>query len=744
MRTRPLTAFLCLAALAAAPAAAQTKLLRFPDVHGDRVVFTYAGDLWLAPAAGGAATRLTAHPGLELFAKFSPDGRSIAFTGQYDGDEQVYVVPAAGGVPEQLTFYPARGPLNPRWGYDNQVVNWTPDGTRRPLPLAARRLGPVRLAPLHGAGGRRARPAAADADLGRRRPRARRQAHRLHPERPRLPHLEALPGRLAAGPLALRPRQPRLAQAHRPPAQRQPPDVDRRHDLLQLRPHRHPQPLRPGPRRRRRAAAHPEPAVGRALAGVGQPGADRLRAERRAVGLRRRRAARARPIPIAVPTDGLYNRPVAGLGRRADRGRGALAQGRARGLRGARRRLHGADREGRDAQPDRHLRTRTTSGRAGRPTGGRSPTSPTRAARTRSGSATRTARARPSSSPAAARRCATPRTGRRTASASPSATRTASSGCSLSPTSRSSRSTTTRSATDPRPDLVVGRRAPRLQRQRRQRLPLDLDLERRRRQDAAGDRRGLRRGRAGLGPEGQLPLLLLRARLRAAVRQRRLQLRGRAQRGDLRPGAAPRRAAPVPARERRGDGREGGREEGRREEGRQGRRSRRLHQDRLRRSRRARRARAGAVRGLQRPLRRRGQARLHQAPRLLPRPRAGAGAGEAPGLQLRGPQGDDARREGRRLRHLGRRHEDPGLAGGTVEPLRDRQGQGQQEDALDLGPGGRPRAGRGVGGDLRRGLAPLPRLLLRREHARLRLGGARRGSTGRCSPTSATARTSTT
>ena len=82
----------------AAPAYAQTKLLRFPDVHGDRVVFVYAGDLWTAPSAGGAATRLTAHPGLEVFPRFSPDGRWIAFTGQYDGDEQVYVVPAAGGV----------------------------------------------------------------------------------------------------------------------------------------------------------------------------------------------------------------------------------------------------------------------------------------------------------------------------------------------------------------------------------------------------------------------------------------------------------------------------------------------------------------------------------------------------------------------------------------------------------------------------------------------------------------------
>ncbi|HXG68895.1 MAG TPA: peptidase S41, partial [Blastocatellia bacterium] len=109
-------------------ASAQTKLLRFPDIHGDRVVFTYGGDLWTAPAQGGTATRLTAHPGVEVFAKFSPDGRWIAFTGQYDGDEQVYVIPATGGEPKQLTFYPARGPLTPRWGYDNQVYGWTKDG----------------------------------------------------------------------------------------------------------------------------------------------------------------------------------------------------------------------------------------------------------------------------------------------------------------------------------------------------------------------------------------------------------------------------------------------------------------------------------------------------------------------------------------------------------------------------------------------------------------------------------------
>ena len=109
-------------------AIAQTKLLRFPDIHGDKVVFTYAGDLWIASTSGGLAARLTAHPGVELFAKFSPDGKWIAFTGQYDGDEQVYVIPATGGVPKQLTFYPSHGPLPARWGYDNQVYGWTPDG----------------------------------------------------------------------------------------------------------------------------------------------------------------------------------------------------------------------------------------------------------------------------------------------------------------------------------------------------------------------------------------------------------------------------------------------------------------------------------------------------------------------------------------------------------------------------------------------------------------------------------------
>jgi len=124
-----LAAAAALAILPCVAAPPPTRLLRFPDVYGDQVVFCYGGDIWKASIQGGGAVRLTAHPGMEVFPRFSPDGRWIAFTGQYDGDEQVYVMPANGGEPKKLTWYPAEGPLPPRWGYDNIVYGWTPDGS---------------------------------------------------------------------------------------------------------------------------------------------------------------------------------------------------------------------------------------------------------------------------------------------------------------------------------------------------------------------------------------------------------------------------------------------------------------------------------------------------------------------------------------------------------------------------------------------------------------------------------------
>lgn len=135
MKTRPrglgsLLLLILLLGLFCAQALAETKLLRFPDLHDDRLVFVHGGDLWMARDSGGTAWRLSAHPGKELFPKFSPDGRYIAFTGQYSGDEQVFVMPAAGGEPVQLTWFPATGPLPARWGYDNQVMGWSADGER--------------------------------------------------------------------------------------------------------------------------------------------------------------------------------------------------------------------------------------------------------------------------------------------------------------------------------------------------------------------------------------------------------------------------------------------------------------------------------------------------------------------------------------------------------------------------------------------------------------------------------------
>ncbi len=112
---------------AQAPAASPTKLLRYPDVWQNQVVFCYAGDLWKSDFDGQNVVRLTAHPGLEQFPKFSPDGSMIAFTGQYDGDDQVYVIPSQGGEPRRLTYYPTTMGA-PRHGVDAQTLGWTPDG----------------------------------------------------------------------------------------------------------------------------------------------------------------------------------------------------------------------------------------------------------------------------------------------------------------------------------------------------------------------------------------------------------------------------------------------------------------------------------------------------------------------------------------------------------------------------------------------------------------------------------------
>ncbi|TKK67267.1 peptidase S41 [Ilyomonas limi] len=102
----------------AAIAQTDAGLLRYPDVSKTQIVFTYANDIWIVPKGGGTAIKLSSPPGIEAYPRFSPDGSKIAFSGNYDGNVDAYVMPTTGGVPVRLTEH----------GYPDRVVDWTPDG----------------------------------------------------------------------------------------------------------------------------------------------------------------------------------------------------------------------------------------------------------------------------------------------------------------------------------------------------------------------------------------------------------------------------------------------------------------------------------------------------------------------------------------------------------------------------------------------------------------------------------------
>lgn len=102
-------------------------LLRFPAVYGQQVVFSYAGDLYTVSLEGGTARRLTSDEnGYEMFPRFSPDGKFIAFTGQYDGNTEVFLIPSKGGTPKRLTFTATLGrdDVSDRMGPNNIVMAW--------------------------------------------------------------------------------------------------------------------------------------------------------------------------------------------------------------------------------------------------------------------------------------------------------------------------------------------------------------------------------------------------------------------------------------------------------------------------------------------------------------------------------------------------------------------------------------------------------------------------------------------
>ncbi len=120
MRTTRWTAFFFAVGFLGAEAHAQpvAGYYRSPALHDDTLVFTAEGDLWQVGTSGGEARRLTSHPGQETDAAISPDGREVAFTAQYDGPAEAYVMPLTGGLPERLTFEGQRA----------VVAGWTPDG----------------------------------------------------------------------------------------------------------------------------------------------------------------------------------------------------------------------------------------------------------------------------------------------------------------------------------------------------------------------------------------------------------------------------------------------------------------------------------------------------------------------------------------------------------------------------------------------------------------------------------------
>jgi len=112
------------------------RMVRTPDIHGDRVVFSAEGDLWLGSLTTGSAERITTHEGIEENPRFSPDGQWLAFTAGYDGGQDVYVMAAAGGSPRRLTYDPTGA----------EMVGWSPDGakilfrSRRAVPMVGPRL----------------------------------------------------------------------------------------------------------------------------------------------------------------------------------------------------------------------------------------------------------------------------------------------------------------------------------------------------------------------------------------------------------------------------------------------------------------------------------------------------------------------------------------------------------------------------------------------------------------------------
>lgn len=108
----------------------QTKLLQFPNASSSEITFSYAGDIFTVPISGGIARRITTAPGVESFPRFAPDGKTIAFIGNYDGNNEIYTIPNIGGEPFRLTYGVDLQNLPERMGPDKIIMQWTKDGKK--------------------------------------------------------------------------------------------------------------------------------------------------------------------------------------------------------------------------------------------------------------------------------------------------------------------------------------------------------------------------------------------------------------------------------------------------------------------------------------------------------------------------------------------------------------------------------------------------------------------------------------
>jgi tricorn protease len=96
-------------------------MMRYPDVSATHIAFVYADDIWVVPRSGGAASPLASPPGGETFPRFSPDGQTIAFNGNYDGNNDIYTVPVEGGIPHRVTYH-SSGERLCDWSFDNRLL----------------------------------------------------------------------------------------------------------------------------------------------------------------------------------------------------------------------------------------------------------------------------------------------------------------------------------------------------------------------------------------------------------------------------------------------------------------------------------------------------------------------------------------------------------------------------------------------------------------------------------------------